>query len=159
MDECFKIHVEQLRDGRSKDISGSYSPEFLDIHEKSLAFLDPVEIHGEVYLVEEMLMMHVDISTLATIPCSICNNPVKVKTAIQGYYHGVPLSEIRGGIYYFHEILRETILLEIPILAECNDGKCPARKEIKKYLKQETSSKSNYGEETGYRPFADLDLK
>lgn len=158
MNDRFKIYVEQLRDGHIEKISEKFSPDFLDVHEQDLKFVDPVLVDGEAYLAEDMLILHVDIKTTGLIPCSICNEPVKVEIAIDGSYHATPLDEIKGGVFNFQEIIREVILLETPILAECNKGKCPQRTLVQKYLKGENTSKTKDGEEDGYQPFADLDL-
>lgn len=158
MDERFKIYVDQLHEGYVETLSESFSPEFLDVHEKDLKFVDPVDVQGEAYLADDMLVLHIDIHTIGMIPCAICNEPVKVEVTIPGSYHAIPLDEIKGGIYNFQEILRETILLEVPILAECNQGKCPQRSAFQKYLKEERISKSKNGDEDGYHPFADLDI-
>lgn len=158
MNERFKIYIEQLREGYVETVSESFSPEFLDVHEKDLEFVDPVLVNGEAYLAEDMLVLHVDIKTFCMIPCAICNEPVKVEIAIDGSYHAVPLDEIKGGVFNFQEIIRETILLEAPLLAECNQGKCPQRGSVQKYLKNEGASRVKNGEEDGYQPFADLDL-
>lgn len=157
MDNRFKIYVEQLRQGHVEKISEKFPPEFLDVHEKDLRFVDPVFVNGEAYLAEDMLVLHVDLKAIALIPCSICNEPVKVEIVLDGSYHAIPLDEIKGGVFDFQETLREAILLETPLLAECNEGKCPQRSVVQKYLKNETTSKIN-GNDEGYQPFADLDL-
>jgi uncharacterized metal-binding protein YceD (DUF177 family) len=157
MDERFKIYIDQLRDGEVENLLEEFSPEFLDVNEPDLKFIDPINLRGEAYLAENMLMLHLDIKTACMIPCSICNESVKVPIEIIGFYHAVPLDEIKGGIFYFQEMLRETILLNTPILAECNQGKCPQRTSLQKYLKPESSSGSREGDD-GYHPFADLDL-
>lgn len=156
-DDSFRIFVEQLREGHTEEIGETFSPEFLDVHEDELVFDQPVIVNGQVYLADEMLVLHLDIETKATIPCSVCNKPVEIDLSVKGFYHAVPLSEIKGAVYDLREILRETILLEIPLLAECRQGNCPQRKTMKKFLKKEGSSgEGDEGE--GYRPFADLDL-
>jgi uncharacterized metal-binding protein YceD (DUF177 family) len=157
IDDRFRIFVEQLRDGRVEKIDESVAADFLGIHEKDLAFTNPVAIRGQVYLADEMLVLHWDIKTVATLTCSICNGPANVDIAIKGFYYAVPLEEIKGAVYDFREILRETILLEVPILAECNQGKCPQRKSVEKYLKKENDPESKDNEE-GYKPFADIDF-
>jgi uncharacterized metal-binding protein YceD (DUF177 family) len=156
IDDGFKIYVEQLRDGQIQEINESFSPGFLDVHEKDLSFSDLVEVQGQTYVTDDTLVLHLDIHTFGIIPCSICNEPVKVEMKIKGFYHAVPLEEIRGGIYIFRDILRETILLETPLLAECNQGKCPQREHIKKYLKKEPMSGKEDSE--GYHPFAGIDF-
>jgi len=142
----YKIFVEQLRDGHSEALDESFAPEFLDVNERDLKFTDPVAIQGEAYLADDTLVLHVDLKTYATIPCSICNEPVKTPV------------DIKGGIYNFQEILRETILLETPALSECNQGKCPQRKALEQYLKKESSEGKGGQAEEGYRPFADFDF-
>jgi uncharacterized metal-binding protein YceD (DUF177 family) len=158
MDDAFKIYVEQLRDGHSEKIKETLSPDFLDIHEPDLAFGDDVEIEGEAYLAEENLVLHLQIRTFAVILCSICNEPVKVELRIPSFYHAEPLQAIKGGIFNFQGVLRESILLDTPPFAECNEGSCPKRKEIEKYLRPPREEDSQETEDEGYRPFADLDF-
>ena len=156
-DDRFRVFVEQLRLGNTEEIDETFSPDFLEINERELSFSKPVSVRGQVYLADEVLVLHLDAYTVATMPCAICNDPVDVEIAIKGFYHAVPLEEIKGAIYDFREVLRETILLEVPILVECHQGKCPQRKSLEKYFKKECAPGAKEDEE-GYRPFADLDF-
>lgn len=157
MDDAFKIFIEQLRGGQVEKIHESFKPTFLEVNEQEVSFVDPVLLHGQAYLADNELVLNFDIKTFVTLPCSVCNEPVKKEIAIQGFYHAVPLEEIRSGVYNFKEVLRETILLDIPLFAECNEGHCPHRKEISKFLKPEGQKGSDDVEEEGYNPFADFD--
>jgi len=157
-EDHFKIYADQLREGSIEKIEETFSSEFIDVHEKDLAFNAPVSIRGHAYLAEDMLVLHIDISTIATVPCSVCNDSVDVKIAVKGFYHAVPLYEIKSGIFDFREILRETILLEAPLLTECHEGKCPQRKTLQKYIKERSGSQDKNADEGSYRPFADLDF-
>lgn len=154
MDDVFKVYVDQLRDGQERQFNDTLSPDFLEIKELDLAFDKPVQLIGSAYLAEHELVLHWDIVTEATIPCSICNEPVMIPIHVKNFYYAVPLSEIKSGIYNIKDLLRETIVLEVPAFTECEGGNCPRRQEIKKYLK-ETSGQ----EDEGYQPFADLDWK
>ncbi|MEI8365789.1 MAG: hypothetical protein WCF65_05155 [Parachlamydiaceae bacterium] len=158
IDDQFRIYTEQLREGHVEQIDETLSPKFLDINERDLSFNAPVKINGQAYLADDTLVLHLDMTTAATLPCAVCNDPVTVELAVKGFYHAVPLQDVKNGIYDFREILRETILLETPLLAECLNGKCPRRQEIKKFFKKENPSGSKTGDEEGYRPFADLDF-
>jgi len=158
MDDFFKIYIEQLREGHEEKIHEQLGPDFLDIHEPDLTFDKPVELEGVAYLAEHELVLHWDIRTEALVPCSICNEPVRVPIHVQNFYYSVPDSEIKTGIYNFKDLLRETILLEIPAFAECDGGNCPKREEYRKYLKESSNLPSSDDEE-GYHPFADLDWK
>jgi uncharacterized metal-binding protein YceD (DUF177 family) len=150
--DAFNIYVEQLRDGNVEEIDESFPPAFLDVKEEGLSFVDSVKVTGEVYLAGEELVLHFALSAHGLIPCSICNEPVKMDIEIQDLYHAEPLAEIKTGIYNFREVVREAILLETPAFTECG-GNCPKRQEIKKYLKdpQEKSV-----DEDRYHPFKDL---
>jgi uncharacterized metal-binding protein YceD (DUF177 family) len=155
MDDAFKIYIEQLRDGQVEKLEETLSADFLDVHEKELTFPGPVKLAGEAYLAEDNLVLHLDVACSVELPCAICNRPVRSAIRIVGHYHTVPLEEAKSGIYSFREALREVILLETPQFAECNQGNCPERKEIAKYLKKPSSAKNEEDEE-GYQPFANL---
>lgn len=157
MDDRFKIYVEQLRDGHTETLSESFDPDFLGIDEKELQFPLPVKVEGDVYLAKDELVLHFNIETFCVVPCSICNEPVKEKIKIKGFYFVVPVEEVKSGIYNFKEILREAVLLDVPLRAECHHGKCPQRKEIEKYLKHEEKGETDENGD-GYHPFADLNI-
>lgn len=156
MEDVFKIYIEQLREGREEKIHEKLDPGFLDIHEVGLAFDKPVELRGVAYLAEQELILRWDIRTEALIPCSICNELVEVPVYIQNFYYSEPTSKIKSGVYNFKDLLRETILLEVPTFIECRAGNCPKRQEYQKYLKGQTDQSAN---EEGYQPFADFDWK
>lgn len=153
-DEAFKIYVDQLRNGGHKEFNETFSTDFLDIHEKDLAYTDVVTVDGETYLADNDLVLHFAISASGLVPCSICNEPVPITVEIKNFYHLEPLDNIKSGIFNISEVVREAIILETPAFAECHQGKCPKRKELKKYLKEPL--KTADGKE-GYRPFADLE--
>ena len=152
MDDIFKIYIEQLRNGHEEKIDEKLDPGFLDVCEPDLVFSEPVELKGVAYLAEQELVFHWDIRTEAVIPCSICNEPVRVPIHIHDFYYSEPVREIKTGVYSFKDLLRETILLEVPSFVEC-EGMCPKRKEVKRYLKESSDELSDEG---GYHPFADL---
>lgn len=156
-EDLFKIYVERLREGAEQEIQEVLSPDFLDIREFDLVFEKPVHLRGKAYLAEDELVIHWDIQTEVLIPCSICNEPVVVAIEICNFYYSEPLVEIKSGIYSFKKLLRETILLEVPTFAECQQGKCPKRREYVRYLKEPSDEFPETDE--GYQPFIDLDLK
>lgn len=159
MDDAFKIYIEQLRDGRTEEIEGSHSPDFLDINEEELKFKRDVHFEGQAYLADDNLLIHLKIEAYATVPCSICNNPVEVKIDIPNFYHLEPLAEIKTGAFDFAVVLRDAILLEVPRFAECENGRCPERKKIAKYLREKPEPPpGELGDEEGYQPFANIDL-
>lgn len=154
MEDEFKIYVEQLREGHENEIDEVFSPDFLEVNEPDLIFKKPVKLQGVAYIAEKELILNWNIWAEALVPCSICNEKVPVEIEIHNFYHSEPLDAIKTGIFNFKSLLRETILLEVPLFTECNQGNCPSRKEVAQYLK--TPSEEESDKEEGYHPFADL---
>jgi uncharacterized metal-binding protein YceD (DUF177 family) len=154
MEDEFKIYIDQLRDGHEQEISESFSPAFLDLHDDELAFEKNVDVNGTAYIAEDELLIRWSVEAEALVPCAICNEVVAVPIRIEDAYQAIPRAEIRSGIYSFKELLREALILEVPSFVECHGGKCPKRKEVKKYLKEDSSQ--GEADDEGYRPFADL---
>lgn len=150
------IHTESLKNGHVEKLKERFSPDFIDVHEERLEFCDPVIMTGEAYLAEAELVLHLNLATKATIPCSICNEPVKVQIDLQDVYISEPLDQIKTGVFSLADPLREAILIETPAFAECNQGSCPKRKELEKYFKKPLSSEAK--DPDGYRPFENFKL-
>ena len=158
MDDAFKVFIEQLRDGEEKRVDEEFDPSFLDLDEEDLAFEKPVLLEGHFYIAEKELVINWNIEALAKIPCAICNEAVEVPVLVRNFYHCEPLANIKSGVYNFKDLLRETILLEVPKFAECNRGSCPHRSEVAQFLKKPLSETES-DEEGGYHPFVDIDWK
>jgi uncharacterized metal-binding protein YceD (DUF177 family) len=149
-----KIYTDRLKGGHLLKVEETLSPDFLDIQEKELLFQEPVRVTGDIYLAEDHLVMHLTMETSATLPCSICNTAVHTPIFIKNAYLTEPLDEIKHALFDVTERIRETILLQVPLFAECNCGQCPERKEIKKFLKSEEIPSAS--KEIVHFPFADL---
>lgn len=154
MDDYFNIYVDRLRGGEVENLERTFPPDFLGISEKEVQFPEPVKVEGQAYVANDDLVLHLDVTTAVAMPCSICNDSVRVSIESKGNYYLIPLNEIRGGVYKLQELLRESVLVEVPLFAECNNGNCSHRGELEKYLHQNTD-KSDDAEE-GYQPFKDL---
>ena len=147
-----KIYIDRLNNGQTLKIEEKLSPNFLEIDEDDLSFEDPVHLNGEAYLSNEHLVIHLNLSTAAYLPCSICNVPVQIPIALKNIYLTQPLDEIKGAIYDMTNEIRESILLQAPPFTECNNGKCPERENVKKFLKSQQGNNT-----TAHFPFSDLD--
>lgn len=151
----FKIWLNLLRDGSTQQLELEMPASYMAVDDPALSFKKPVFADGEAYIAGDELIMHLNAKTEATIPCSICSEPVIVPLECNGFYHAVPLSEIKGNFYDFRDIVRENLLLEVPLTAECG-GKCPERAHLKKYFKQGESKVDP--DEGQQRPFSNLSL-
>ena len=152
MTEAFKIYIDRLKGGLVQRIEGAFDTGFLEIAEEELRFPHPVTVKGEAYLTEEHLVVHLSASTMAEMPCSVCNEMIKTPLTVGHFYHTEPLSDIRGALYDFGQALREALLIELPLTVECNKGRCPSRESIAPYLRLEKQA-----EQTTSFPFADLE--
>jgi len=128
-----KIYVDRLTDGQTEVIEEMVSPELLEIKEKDLQFQKPIKLSGKGYLAEDHLIIQLEITTEATMPCLICNAFIQKKITVSSFYHTEEVANIKGHIYDYTEPMREAILLELPYSVECM-GNCPKRGELKSYL-------------------------
>lgn len=152
MSNPFQIWIDRLKNGQKQLIKESISPGFLGIQEDELVFKNPVEVKGEAYLTESELILHLDASTKASMPCAICNLMTEFKLSVKDFYYAEPLNQIPSGIYSFQEPLREALLIELPKYVECNAGKCPDREKLTPFLCSEKKT-----EENTHFPFSNLD--
>lgn len=151
MQQCL-ICIDRLKNGQTLKISESIDPAFLKIEEEELKFNFPVEVQGEAYVSEGELICRFKASTVAMMPCVICNQLIKIDLVLGAFYHAQPINEIPGAVFDYQDALREALLIEIPRYVECNAGKCPERSVIAPYMR----SKKQKTEEN-YFPFSNLD--
>lgn len=154
LDDHFKIYVDQLKNGHVEEINEEFSPDFIGVSEEGLSFRAPVFVKGQAYLADNELMLRLNVSTEATMPCAICNAEVVQPIVLKDMYEAKPLQEIPSGIFSLMDPLRDAILLETPAFVECNNGDCPERKHLEKFLKKQPSSMD--ADQTHYRPFEGL---
>jgi uncharacterized metal-binding protein YceD (DUF177 family) len=156
MSDCCILLIEHLKEGKSSPIEEDFNPKALALGDSELSFESPIHVEGSGYLAEDHIVIQLDITGSAYLPCSVCNKPVNIPVILNNAYITKPLSDLSGGKLDFTEDLRETILLEIPSFVECHEGQCPERTHIEKYLKQPAIT-PNQQEEDVYYPFNGLD--
>ena len=153
MSEPFKIYIDRLRGGNTETIDTVLEPSFLDVQETDLSFSRPVELKADVYLTDEHLIIHLKASTKAIRPCAICNQPTVTDLVVKDFYHTELVQDIPSAIFDFREVLREALLIELPLVVECNGGKCPERQSLGPFM----SSKERKENPT-YFPFTDIEI-
>ncbi len=146
MPEQLKIFTEQLRNDHREKLEVSLSPDFLDLNEKEVKAISPVVVKGEVYVLDDLLMLSFDLSTEVEMACSICNKSTKIPLQNKNILISIPLSELPSSVFDCSDLVREEIVMLIPQFVECKPGACPQRQELKSYLKKDSQ---NF-------PFADL---
>ena len=127
----FKIYIDRLRNGATEQISGTLSSDVIDVDEEELQFHHPVYVNCEAYLVKHELILNFEIKTIAQLPCKICNQLTMFDICVEKCYQSVPLKCIKSKVFDAVDIIREMILLEVPITVECNDNHCPERERLK----------------------------
>lgn len=151
-----KIYIDRLKDGHQEVFHETLSPEFLHTEDKELQFQDPVILKAEAYIAEDHLVIHLNAETTAILPCSICNDPVRMPISLKNSYLTKPLSDIKGAVFDLEEEIRESIVLNAPLFAECHNGKCPERENMKKYLKKDERPEKGEKDPVNF-PFSHLD--
>jgi len=152
MPEPFKIYIDRLRGGNTQVIDASLDPAFLDVQEAELSFPSPVLLKGETYLTDEHLIIHLKASTKTIRPCAICNRAAQADLVVNDFYHTEMIQDIPSAVFDFREVLREALLIELPLVIECNNGKCPERGALAPFIKSKERS-----ENPTYFPFTDID--
>jgi len=148
MNDIFKIYFMRLRDGEIEEIDETVSGDALQISEKELSFPYPVKIKGKAYLTQDHLILNLDLTTKAIVPCAICNDSANIEIGVKNIYNTTPLDDLKKGVYDYLPTVREAILLEIPPFSECHAGSCPSRDQLQKYIKKT--------DEDHYHPFNSL---
>jgi uncharacterized metal-binding protein YceD (DUF177 family) len=150
MESPLKIFTKQLRDGKREEIEHVLPPDFLGIQESDLVFHSPIYVKGEAYATDEHLILQLSAHTEVKMPCSICNEMTFVTLKTEEIYHTILFDDLKSTIFDFTDLLHEEIVILIPYFVECQQGKCPERTHVSKFMKSKTVSPQNHF------PFADL---
>jgi uncharacterized metal-binding protein YceD (DUF177 family) len=150
------IPIEHVKEGKSVALDHIYDPVSLDLGDKDLTFDSAITLKGTAYLAEDHLVLQLNISGAAFLPCLVCNKPVKIPFNHKNLYITKPLTDVHAGRFDFKDELREAILLEFPSFAECEEGSCPERTSIECYLKHPSPSETSKKDEK-YFPFHALE--
>ncbi|MBS0623180.1 MAG: hypothetical protein JSS62_01000 [Verrucomicrobia bacterium] len=136
-DDRFKIYIHRLRDGKAEQISETFSSDFLGIEEEGLKFEAPVHVEGTACVSGEDFVLSLRIKTLAKMPCVVCNQFTDVPIEVSKLMHTQGLAELKSGLFRMGELIREGILLELPLIAECCSGQCPDRAALTQFFVKE----------------------
>ena len=128
------IYIDRLKEGQEDIFEGTTSTSFLGTDP---VFQETLSLSGKAYVTGDHLILKLQASTAAWIPCSICNELTLVPITLTNFYHAESTKDIPS-TFDFTELLREDILLQLPLFTECN-GNCPERTTVEKFLKKPTS--------------------
>ncbi|GAB5412020.1 MAG: hypothetical protein ChlgKO_11340 [Chlamydiales bacterium] len=127
------IYIDRLRNGESQEFSGQCTAEEIGLGDMELRFAEPIQFKIRAYATDDHALIHMNLSTIAELPCKICNEWTQIKINFETPAHATPLSEIRSRVYDFTPLLIENIVLELPQFTECQ-GNCPERDALKSFL-------------------------
>ena len=149
----FCIHVDHLKRDEVEEISETLSSGFLELPPNDeVKAVKPIVVKGEAYIAGDYLIVSLHIVTQLQIPCAVCNEIFSFTVDLPDFVHEEPLEGIKHGVFDFAELVRETVLLEVPFYPQCGNTCCLNREQVEKYLKKKEKSR----EEEGYQPFQDL---
>lgn len=151
MPEIFHISMRTLTSGKTIKFDGKIDPKFIEIMESELKFIDPIQIQGKAYIVDDFLIIHLNAMTFATMPCASCNEMKKTKISLENFRINEPLESIPE-VYDFRAALKEALLLELPKFLDCEEGNCPKKTDLKPFLKKTKGKKKD----SVHYPFSQL---
>jgi len=128
------IYIDRLADGQEEVFEGTIPTSFLG---EDPQFQETLTLSGKAYVTGDHLILKLEASTAAWLPCSICNEPTLVPLTLTNFYHAESTKEIPS-VFDFSVLLRDDLLLQLPQFTECK-GKCPERATIEKFLKEPTT--------------------
>lgn len=130
----FILNVDLLRKEGAKDLDMSIESGRLQLDHQDAKFGPKVQLKGQAYLVDDRLILNLNVSTHAILPCTICNGEAEKLVEITNLYHVEELKNMKTTLFDFSEILKQEIFLEVPKYAECANGNCPERESMNHYL-------------------------
>ena len=139
MEELFQINIDRLNSGEVEKIKVNADPSFLKVDDGAYQFPNTINISGQSYVANDILILNFDIKLTYFSFCKICNEKIESPLELENLYITEEITNIKTKKYNFIESLRSAILLELPMFNECN-GNCPKRAELKKYIKGDTSN-------------------
>ena len=143
-----KIHIDRLRAEETLPLNEALPPTALDVHDPELLFQEPIDVTGKVYLADDHLLIHLNLHTVALIPCCMCNEMVSTPITLKNGCITKPLSEIPTTVFDLIAEIRETLLLQVPHFVECSGGKCPERERMKKFFTHDEGPHFPFGDLT-----------
>lgn len=135
MSERLQIFLEDLRGGEELDIDITLNPDKDTLEEPDFCFRAALNVQGRAYLADNELIVHYSLQTEALLPCKICNEWVTVPIELNDLIEVRSVKKIKNRVADLTETVRQQAMLEVPLIVECHQGSCPARKELNKYLK------------------------
>lgn len=149
------VYIDRLKSGQIEKISETISSNFLEIDEEDLVFDKTLKIEAKAYLANDHLIIEFSVDATAFIPCSICNMMTKNVLNLENLCFSIELSKTKSAIFDFTDELRSTILNAVPSFTECNQGNCPSRSILKKYLTKSSVKDGNNTKKDVYFPFGE----
>ncbi len=137
MSDPFIIYLDRLVQGYQEKIELNEDPMSLDLDVEGVRFEAPVVVQGVAYLVDHELVLKLELEAEALIDCRICGESVAYPIHIPKFYHAEDVSGVGTRLFSIRDIVRDTLLLELPTTIECGEGSesCPERANLAKYLK------------------------
>lgn len=147
MQDLFTLPLDFLTSLKEMPLEGSVAPLFLEDD----AFLFPVTVKGKACIVDDALILTLYIETAAHLPCIICEEKVAVPIVIENFTLAEEVASLPS-LFSFKEAVREEILLNLPLVAECAQGSCPERASMAQYFRK----KGKKEDPPAHYPFANI---
>jgi len=133
------VQLDRLRHGHIESIETILSPKVMqDVNDNDLLFQDPIHVAYEAYITDEVFILQLAIKTKVILTCGFCNKKFTTDIHIEQYTHEESVKDLRAHVFDASVVVREALLLEIPMYPLCGKTKCLQRTEIEPFLKKET---------------------
>lgn len=135
MKQQLPVYIDRLREGQNEPVDEIVEPQRLELSDDEISVTKPFKVTGEVYVVEEYLVVSLTIIGQLSLICRLCNEPFVFPISIKKAQEEISLDEIKDACYDLLPLIRELVLLEIPLYPQCSGSSCGNREKIEKFLK------------------------
>lgn len=143
MTDTFKIFLDRLTEGNEQDLDDVIPSDLIFANEHELKFGKDTTIKGKAYLASDHLVIDIYAKVEVKMPCIICSKWVPFVLEMEKQTHTIPIEDVKNKIYNYQDLIKESILLQIPQTIECASS-CPERPSIAQFLVKEEKDLSKH---------------
>jgi uncharacterized metal-binding protein YceD (DUF177 family) len=129
------VSLDHLNTDEEMPISFVLEPSFLELSpQDEMKPSRPVVIEGTVSLVDDYVLLNMEIRAFFHVHCASCNDVFEYEVCLDQFSHQELLENIARRKWDVSEIVREAIVIELPLFPQCGGKECLHMDEIQKYF-------------------------
>ena len=141
--ERLELHLDQLQGMEVKEFTIQAKAAFLG-EEEGYCWMDPVVCHIRAQRTSEEVILWCSATLSYSRHCSCCEEPLIQQLMVRDAVCTLDAHAVRHGIIDLAPLLREELLLELPLFSDCGDRCCPHRQSLTGCLKKQPAAEEQH---------------